>query len=504
MVGEELKIDLVHALEDFLGMYQQQPSEVVLIESIANSIDGGASILNIIIDRNDKTYSLIDNGNGMSKDNFESYHTVALSSKDKSKGIGFAGVGAKIYLASWEGATVITETNGPDGKFRSRMYRNGKKILYEYEPPTFQSQGTSYKVTLSEADFSDLYENCTNYILYWYNWAIKKRLKIFLNGSELKPWDPEKIYYDRGTINLLKQNFPFEVWLTKDDLPQEKRNIEYTVYGKRVKCEIPAEVMWNVKQEYKNKIYCMIEADPISRFLTSNKEDFQKNQFRNLVFSRAREEVYTFAKKHDLLFEDEQTSKDGNTIIDTDITDELSKILETNEFSWLNPWSFNRGTKTNLENPEGTVNMGPVEGIQNVKGNQGGNGSGGGIDVPGPEEGRSKGEDHEGKYRGTETLIKRRGLGIVIVELEEDPREGWIQLDDKAVAVNYGHAMAKKILKANNRKLERYHLSRVIISVLLKSAGENELKDMSISEAFSYESEILKKLFASEGSKLSL
>ena len=144
MTAMELKVNLLHALEDFLGMYEQQPSEVVLVESIANSIDIGATQLNVYLDDHGNTYELVDNGKGMDSNTFENYHTIALSSKDKSKGIGFAGVGAKIYLASWEGASVITETFGKDGPLKSVMYREGNKLLYKKEIPTITSQGTSH------------------------------------------------------------------------------------------------------------------------------------------------------------------------------------------------------------------------------------------------------------------------------------------------------------------------------------------------------------------------
>ena len=503
MAAMELKVNLLHALEDFLDMYVQQPSEVVLVESIANSIDVGATQLNIYLDDKKNTYKLVDNGKGMDYSTFENYHTIALSSKDKSKGIGFAGVGAKIYLASWEGASVITETFGKDGYFRSKMYRDGHKLLYEIyknETPTITSQGTSYMVTLLPADFEELKVKIVDYIRYWYNWNLIKGLKILVDDEEVKPWKPKLAAEKNEIFEINKHRFPLHIWLTEEDKPNEMLNVLYLAYGKMIKREIP-DFFWGVKPEYKDRLICIVEADEISDLLTSNKEDFRKTPLRNQVFSEARKQLYLWAKENNLLQESEPVDEERG-IIETDITRELNKILELPEFSWMNPWSEGFKGKTTIKDPEGGKNIDEGEGGQTTTGTKGGKDSGNGVKTTGPDNGTGYFEKENGKMKGAEVIRKRKGLAIIPMILDEDPREGWVDIENQAVVLNLAHPLATKIERTKDRKLLRYNAARVIVSALIQYAESNASDPRMAAEVFKIQSEILTKLFTESGSNL--
>ena len=500
MGGMELKVNLLHALEDFLDMYENQPSEVVLIESIANSIDVGANILNIYLNKWNKTYKLVDNGGGMDNNTFENYHTIALSSKMKSKGIGFAGVGAKIYLASWDGAKVITETLGNDGAFRSVMYRQGNKLLYEKEKPTITSKGTSYMVTLSQKDFEDLKKEIENYIIYWYNWNLIKGLKILVNGKEINPIKPKLKAEKNETIEIDKHKFPIHLWLTEESMPFDMRNILYLAYGKRVKTEIP-EFFWDVKPDYKDRLICIVEADEISDLLTSNKEDFKKTPLRNKVFNQARSILYSWANENDLLQDSKKDDRKGS-ITENDITRELNKILDSPEYSWMNPWSEEFKGKTIINDPKGKKAIDEGEGSQKTKGTEGGNGSGGGVKTAGPDDGNGPFEKKDGDKKGKEVIRKRKGLAIIAVELETDPREGWVDMENQAVVLNLAHPLAQKVDRTNDRRLLRYNISRIMISAIIQYAESNNEEPITSPEAFKIQSELLTRLFTESGSNL--
>src|SRR2546426_3204172 len=96
---QPLRVNLLHALENFLDAYPCSPPEEALIEGISNSIDIDASKIEISLANKKREFSLLDNSGGMSKEGFDNYHTAALSSKKKRQAIGFAGVVTKIYLA---------------------------------------------------------------------------------------------------------------------------------------------------------------------------------------------------------------------------------------------------------------------------------------------------------------------------------------------------------------------------------------------------------------------
>lgn len=496
----ELKVNLLHALEDFLGMYEQQPSEVVLVESIANSIDVRATKLSIYLDDKRNTYKLVDNGKGMDSSTFENYHIIALSGKDKSKGIGFAGVGAKIYLASWTGASVITETFGKDGPFRSVMYREGNKLLYENETPTITSQGTSYMVKLSQDDFEELKDKIVDYIRYWYNWNIIKGLKILVNDEEIKPWKPKLAVEKNEIFEINKHRFPFHIWLTDESMPNEMQNILYLAYGKRVKREIP-EFFWDVRPEYKDRLICIVEADEISDLLISNKEDFRKTPLRNQVFAEARKQLYLWAKENNLLQESEPVDEE-RPIIEIDITNELNKILELPEFSWMNPWSKGFKGRTIVKDLEGEKNVDEGEGSQTTTGTKGGKDSGNGVKTAGPDNGTGYIEKENGKTKGKEVKRNRNGLAIIPMNLEGDPRESWVDIDNQAVVLNLAHPLAIKVERTKDRRLLRYNAARVIVSALIQYAESNAEDPRTATEVFKIQSEILTKLFTESGSNL--
>src|SRR5580658_10378931 len=109
-----LRINVRNLIRDFLEMYPSEPEEVVLTESIANSLDARSKRIEVGLTEEEggTVYSIKDDGAGMTQEAFEnSYHGIALSSKAKGEAIGFAGVGAKLYLAMLDsGNHVYTET----------------------------------------------------------------------------------------------------------------------------------------------------------------------------------------------------------------------------------------------------------------------------------------------------------------------------------------------------------------------------------------------------------
>ena len=67
------------------------------------------------------------NGVPMNEADFVNYHTVAMSTKEKGKGIGFAGVGAKIFMAAWQNAEITTITGKDSDVLVSRMWRERRE-----------------------------------------------------------------------------------------------------------------------------------------------------------------------------------------------------------------------------------------------------------------------------------------------------------------------------------------------------------------------------------------
>jgi hypothetical protein len=104
----ETRVNLQHLLEDIRDTYPFPAEEAILTELVANALDSGASEIRFLVSSRDKALTTVDNGRGMSPAQLEHYHDIAATTKVRGKGIGFAGVGAKLALLVAK--EVITET----------------------------------------------------------------------------------------------------------------------------------------------------------------------------------------------------------------------------------------------------------------------------------------------------------------------------------------------------------------------------------------------------------
>ena len=66
--------------------------ETILTEIMANSLDSGASSIQLFTDPAGRTLT-VNNGSGMKRRELAPFHNIAASTKTRGEGIGFAGVG---------------------------------------------------------------------------------------------------------------------------------------------------------------------------------------------------------------------------------------------------------------------------------------------------------------------------------------------------------------------------------------------------------------------------
>ena len=114
-------------------MYEYPNEEVLVLEAVANGIDAKAKKIEINFESNDSGHyvTFLNDGPPMNGDDFENYHTISSSTKTKGEGIGFAGVGAKIFLAAWDKAEIVTVTGKNNQVLVSRMFRRGDNVEYD-------------------------------------------------------------------------------------------------------------------------------------------------------------------------------------------------------------------------------------------------------------------------------------------------------------------------------------------------------------------------------------
>ncbi len=104
----ETRVNLQHLLEDIRDTYPFPVEEAIITELIANAVDSGASEIRFLAKGREKTLAVVDNGRGMTPPQLEHYHDIAATTKVRGRGIGFAGVGAKLALLVAN--AVMTET----------------------------------------------------------------------------------------------------------------------------------------------------------------------------------------------------------------------------------------------------------------------------------------------------------------------------------------------------------------------------------------------------------
>ena len=94
--------------------------------------------------------------------------------------------------------------------------------------------------------------------------------------------------------------------------------------------------------------------------------------------------------------------------------------------------------------------------------------------------------DKDGKLTATEKQQKSRGLSIIIEDFPNDPREGWVDLDNKGVVYNNAHPFNANFSEKNTFD---YNLTRVVISSLIKY--RNDQVNMDAKTTLEYMEKIL-------------
>lgn len=89
-------VNFRNLIKDLADMYTCPVPEVILTELVANSLDAKAKKIDVKYDSSEQLLIVEDNGEGMSKKQFEEYHDFAAGLKTRGSGIGFAGLGARI------------------------------------------------------------------------------------------------------------------------------------------------------------------------------------------------------------------------------------------------------------------------------------------------------------------------------------------------------------------------------------------------------------------------
>ena len=470
-------------------MYQYRDETVCVNEAIANAVDafrensilGGK--IDITFDRTDD-YGYItfhNNAPPMTKDQFiTKYHTVSFSFKKKGHGIGFAGVGAKLFLASEHGGEIITITGkGKSNFMASKMEATETDLDYG---TTFKNSlseiigkkqyshsfGTTYRVRLTNFAYKHLKKDLGGIIQFWWNYALlTKQVTITIDGKVTRPWEPEGVKFQKQ-IRWNKGVIKCFYWIAApgETIPEERQHIVYSVFGKRIH-NSKLDVIIRIKEDYAQRIFCIADLSVLAGYLTANKEEFEVDWRPNECKSVVKKAFWDFLEKEGLLSKSDPTQITSPTFVN-ELTKRLDKILQTDKFKHLN--IFLSTTTRNILTPDETGDT-PITEVpgEGGTGEEGGEGPGVG---PGRGEGIAHAEDDKGSDIGKAKPRKARGLQISVQDVPQEPKESWVDEGAGAIVLNKGHDFWKM---HERTPTEGYNMTRCLLEAIIRyKSGENE------------------------------
>ena len=481
-LGEPLPVDRVHNLENLLDMYEYNELDVIVNEAIANAVDAfrensmKSGAIEITLERKNSEFGYLsfhNNASPMSPEQFEKkYHTVSFSFKEKGKGIGFAGVGAKIFLASKQGGEIITITGkGKNDFMASKMFRTKDDVRYMttknyplkeiIDDENYSHKfGTSYRVRLTNYAYKYFKDRLTSMIQFWWNYALlTKQIVVKIDGTTLSPWEPRGDKYKK-IFKWKKYCIPAICFISKESIPEERQHIIYTVYGKRIyNQQLPFAI--RIKSDYSNRVFCIVDLSILADQLTSNKENFKKSIYTNDCRHNVEKNFWKFLEDMGLLAKD--PTEPTQQMLKNELTNRLEELFKTKEFNQLDPFLTPRKSKTPMLDSNGDIAASEVPG-ESLGDGKGGKGTG---DKHGPGDGTAVVKDEEGNEAAKMKERRSRGLHIIYDDgLKSHEEESIVSMQAGGVVIDTNHPFWLRCKKSHT--LRNFNEMRVVIEALIK------------------------------------
>jgi hypothetical protein len=301
----ETRVDLQRLLEDLGDAYPGPTDETILTEIVANALDSGARTVSVLTDPAAGTFTQVDDGLGMRRRELARYHDLAISSKTRGEGIGFAGVGIKLaLLVSRE---VLTETRRA-GKHVATSWALGGRQRAPWRwvtpPGLVGTHGTAIRLTLENPlaplldpgfievslrrHFQTLLDPAFDEILAG---QYPDGVRFVVSGRALgpEPWPGGQ--RAALTVRMARKRKPSAVgYLIRDGaaLPEERRGLAVSTFGKVIKGG------WDwlgVTPAAGDRIGGLIEAPALAECLTLNKGDFVRSGPRGAIYLAYRKAI---------------------------------------------------------------------------------------------------------------------------------------------------------------------------------------------------------------------
>jgi hypothetical protein len=476
-----LKVDILKVIQNFVEMYPYSATDCLVLEAVANCLDAKANRMDVCIltdKKGRKIFRVVDNGRGMSKKEFEdNYHALSISSKTKGEGIGFAGVGSKLYLISLAaGESIYTETKSKDfhGASEITVIGNAPKWTYSNKK-TLTHTGTLFETRLNEKDAALLSpEKVVQIIQSYYNAILLGRygdIVITYDGNRIEPWKPEftNVTEEPITFKIRKKQFRCHFWQTKDDW-DERQGLEIVVFGKKIKDKQWFDFDYLIKPNLRKRIGGQLLADGLSPLLTTNKSDF-RYQINPRLWGSFRQKAYgafgNWLESISAIEEKPITEMDPKLeSVCKSLEKEINKLLRDPFFVGYNPFLKTQSHATLIKSPSGDIKAEEAPGAQSTEGTLGGLGEGHGVNVLGPNSGSGLVKSENGSNTGATAVRRvRHGIAINLKDEPTNPKESW--LTSEAIVINTGHHVFTKC-SVMGHPAETQHILRCVFFTLLE------------------------------------
>jgi len=478
----ETKVNYRKLLNDLRDAYPHDVLETLVIETFANSLDADARHVKIDVDST--TYRIMDDGRGMSEYEFREYHNIASLTKERgSGGIGFAGVGAKIYLDKARYIYTETKSRNFHGASRWRFYSDVPRWEVVAPKGVIDKTGTFVEIGLNLADMGRLTQNnIIKYLQTHYNAALLgfySLEEVKVNNRIVHAWEPKEIENRRDfELKIGRHKIKGFFIKSKNEIPEVFQGISIAVCGKTV-----------VRNEWfkqfassSDKIFGLILADHLISIVNTSKTQITKT---NMLWRRFHAKISRLFSK----WLEEIGAKITPPEVSPDTSDmikELEKsinkvLLNSPELINLTNMFFQNIMRriTAIKSEKGELLGKEVEGGQKVPGTLGGKTKGSMVQTIGPEAGKGVVEDDQGRINITRVRRRMRsGIRIGFLEKPDDSSEGWLDEASQTVTVNTGHPAYKiacgLCMEMRAYHVWIYHLLRVITRTISKEVSDEE------------------------------
>ena len=438
-------------IEDFRLAYQLRDAwEIVLIELVANSIDAGATEIHLVIEgQAAKMLRIIDNGSGMSRSDFRQYHNLGSLTKRRGTGIGWAGIGAKLYLDRC--TSVYTETRSTTFEGASKWFlpRGPKGPVWDEVPSRHlltASCGTAVEIVVSDRREGDRISvaGAREAVLTHFNYALHPhgQVDLCINGERVAPFDPSGMAESSQAHKVrLRDGSVVEAsfFLLPYQAPDGFSLLSLVVHGKTVGDAYDFHQGARIRDS--RRVAGFIRCDSLVRIVTTAKDAFNRKtrlwrdfdgkigrDFSEWLRSVGQLETPAGGKEDEVLARRVQKS-----------LNRIFNLPEVRDLE-LDPFQSSASRRTPIPDPTSELLGREVLGRQFVHGALGSIRTGQDVPALGEEPGTSVLPDETGLTRRSEQeRLIHSGVNIRVLPFPSRPVPAWMDPAEQAVVVNSSH-----------------------------------------------------------------